>query len=368
MELDKHCRSVPQGVWIALLWLGFSLLNATQMVAGMRAVGMRHAWGRLFTVIFLSWLVWGLATPIVLWLGRKFSPVRWRLVSTWLVHIGACLLIAVVYSAWSGWLQQMFPPWGDDSSQDSFPHLWFNAIYEEFHLFFILYAAILAVQYTLESRKRLARREAETARLQAQLSEAQLESLRRQLEPHFLFNALNAVAGLVREKRDEAAVTMLAGLSDLLRRVLDGSGTQEVSLGEEMEFLNKYLEIQKTRFAERLQLKVDVPRELFAARVPSLILQPLVENAIQHGIGKRVSGGEIGITATRLNGSLIMKVYNDGPQLPADWERAGVGVGISNARARLRSLYGPSCELCIRNRDAGGVETSLSLPYKAGAP
>jgi len=328
---------------------------------------MQHAWGRLFLVVSLSWLVWGIATPVVLWLGRKFPPTRWKPLSTWLVHLGFCLLIAAIYSAWAGFLQQAFPPWGNDSSSSSFTHLWFNAFYGEFHLFLILYASILAIQYTLESRQRLVEREAEAARLQAQLSQAQLESLRRQLEPHFLFNALNAIAALVRERRAAAAVSMIAGLSDLLRRVLDGSGTQEVSLGEEMEFLKKYLEIQKTRFADRLRLNVDVPRELFAARVPSLILQPLVENAIQHGIGKRISGGEIRVTAARSNGNLIMKVYNDGPQLPAGWEQARPGVGISNARARLRSLYGESCNLDLRNRDEGGVEAALSLPFKGGS-
>jgi len=350
------------------VWLGFSLLNATQIVVGMRAVGMQHAWGRLFGVIFLSWTVWALATPIVLQLGQKFPPTRWKPVSTWLVHLGCCMVIAIIYSAWTAVLQQIFPPWGKDSSQDSFSHLWFNAFYGEFHLFFLLYVVILAVQYTVDFRKRLAAQEAEAVRLEAQLSEARLEALRRQLEPHFLFNALNAIAGLVRERRDETAVSMLVGLSDLLRRVLDGSSTQEVSLGEEMEFLNKYLEIQKTRFVERLKLSVDVPSDLFPARVPSLILQPLVENAIQHGIGKRVRGGEIEIVGSRSNGLLILTIYNDGPQLAADWEQARAGVGISNARARLRSLYGPSCGLEIHNCDGGGVEVSLSLPFKESVP
>jgi two-component system, LytTR family, sensor kinase len=365
MEMNHRRETYARYRWIALLWLAFSLLNATQIVVGMHAVGMQHEWGRLFAVIFLAWLVWALATPSIVWLGRKFPPIRWKPVSTWLVHLGYCMLIAVIYSAWAGYLQKLFPPWNEDPSYESFSHLWFSAFYGEFHLFFILYAAILAIDYTLQSRQRLAAREAEAARLQAQLSEAQLEALRRQLEPHFLFNALNAIAGLVREQRDEDAVNMIAGLSDLLRRVLDDSGNQEVSLGEEMEFLDKYLEIQKMRFADRLQLKVEVPRELFSARLPSLILQPLVENAIQHGIGKRVSGGQIGITAARMNGSLVMKVSNDGPQLPADFKPGRSGVGISNARARLRSLYGESCDLEIRNRAEGGVEASISLPYKA---
>jgi two-component system, LytTR family, sensor kinase len=364
MAMSEQLKTHSRYFWIALLWVLFSLLNATQIVVGMHAVGMHHDWGRLFTVVFLSWLVWALATPSILWLGKRFPPSRWRPLSTWAVHIGYCVLIAAAYAAWGAFLQKVLPPWGTDYSDNPFSHVWLNAFYGEFHIFFVLYGAILAIDYMLESRQRLAAREAEAARLQAQLSRAQLEALRRQLEPHFLFNALNAIAGLVREKRDDDAVSMIAGLSDLLRRVLDSSDSQEVSLGQEMEFLNKYLEIQKMRFADRLQLKVDVPKELFTARLPSLILQPLVENAIQHGIGKRVSGGHIRIAAARMNGSLVMKVYNDGPELPAGFDERRSGVGLSNARARLQSLYGEACDLEIRNRPEGGVETTLSLPYK----
>ncbi len=197
-----------------------------------------------------------------------------------------------------------------------------------------------------------------------QLSRAQLDALRRQIEPHFLFNTLNSIAGLVREKRNDDAVNMIAGLSDFLRRVVEDSGKQQVPLGEEMEFLQKYLDIQKVRFAERLQLHLDVPKELFAAQVPSLILQPMVENAIRHGIAKRAHGGLIRIAAVRSNGMLTLSVYNDGPRLPADWDENNSGIGISNARTRLQSLYGEACNLSLRNHDPDGVEVSVSVPFK----
>jgi LytS/YehU family sensor histidine kinase len=157
---------------------------------------------------------------------------------------------------------------------------------------------------------------------------------------------------------------MIAGLSDFLRRVIEDSGKQQVPLGEEMEFLQKYLDIQKVRFAERLQLRVDVPKELFTAQVPSLILQPMVENAIKHGIAKRAHGGLIRIAAVRSNGMLTLSVYNDGPRLPADWDENNSGIGISNARTRLQSLYGEACNLSLRNHDPGGVEISVSVPFK----
>src|SRR5258707_531028 len=144
----------------------------------------------------------------------------------------------------------------------------------------------------------------------------------------------------------------VSGLSDFLRRVLRGSTEQQVPLGEEMEFAQKYLDIQKVRFAERLQLSVDVPRELYRAQVPSLILQPMVENAVKHGIAKRAQGGAIRVSAFRDNGNLTLSVYNDGPLLPADWAESGIG--IPNVRGRLRGLYGEAFELTMRNREPGG--------------
>jgi len=355
-------RSALSWRWIALTWFGFATVNASDIVGGMRAVGMKHAWARLYFAVCASWLVWALATPFVLRLGDRFPPRQFRPLRTWLIHLGACLGIGFLYSAWCAVLQIWLQPWGYDFVKEFWTTA-FSGFYGQFHLFLILYAAILAIHYTLESNRRLAQRETETARLNEQLTRAQLDALRRQLEPHFLFNALNAIAGLIRERRNDTAVSMIAGLSDLLRRVLDVSDRQEVSLGEEMEFLETYLDIQKMRFANRLQLSVNVPAEFMAARVPSLILQPMVENAIEHGIGKRAAGGIIRVGAARDNGLLTLSIYNDGPRIPDDWEQLRAGVGISNVRARLLSLYGSACALNIRNRDRG-VEVLLSVPFK----
>jgi LytS/YehU family sensor histidine kinase len=284
----------------------------------------------------------------------------------WVVHLSACLLVAALYSVWGAALQKTVQPWGYALIY-GFWKTAFSIFYGEFHIFLILYASILALDFTIESHRRLAQRETEAARLSEQLSRAQFDALRRQLEPHFLFNTLNAIAGLIREQRNDDAVSMIAGLSDLLRRVLDDSGRQEVPLDEEMEFLTTYLEIQKTRFGDRLQINLDVARETLSARVPSLILQPMVENAIEHGIRKRASGGLLRVGAERNNGRLTLSIYNDGPQLPNDWQQQSTGIGISNVRARLESLYGETCALDIHNRDQG-VEVLLSVPYRTGAP
>lgn len=358
-------QSTKSWFWIACLWLGFAIVNATQIVGGMRAVGMEHPWLRLFLTVVLSWLVWALATPVILRFGRRFPLNRWRSLRTWLIHLGLCVAVGVVYSLWAGWLQLWLQPWGY-AQVTKFGRTAFYSFSGEFHLFLILYAAILGISYTLESTRRLAQRETEAAQLNEQLSRAQLDALRRQLEPHFLFNTLNAIAGLVREARNEDAVNMIAGLSDLLRRVLDTSDLQEVSLGEEMEFLETYLDIQKTRFGDRLEVSLNVPREFVSARLPSLILQPMVENAIEHGIRTRSAGGALRISAIRNNGLLTLSVYNDGPRISANWEQLRSGVGIANVRARLQNLYGAECGFDIRNREHG-VEVLLSVPYKAEA-
>jgi two-component system LytT family sensor kinase len=350
--------------WNAAIWSSIGLFDATQSVFVMRSEGMHHAWMALFVTLLLSWLPWALATPIVLRLGLRCPPVRLRPISTWLTHLAACATIALASSAWVTGLEELLNPWAKSPGSEPFRDLWIDRLYNGLLQSVFLYAAILVVGYVLDSRERLANQRIETARLNEQLSKAQLSALRRQIEPHFLFNTLNAISGLVREGKNGAAVSMIAGLSDFLRRVLEDSDRQQVPLGEELEFAKKYLDIQKVRFAERLQLTLDVPSALFPAQVPSLILQPMVENAVKHGIAKRVHGGAIRIAAFRSNGMLTLSVYNDGPSLPADWEEAHSGIGISNARSRLQSLYGDGFELSIRNQEPGGVEVSVSVPFK----
>jgi two-component system LytT family sensor kinase len=365
---SHHSRShLPKSrlwLWIASIWFGIGLFDATQTVFVMRSEGMHHAWARLFFAMVVAWLPWALATPLVLRLASRVPPGKLRPFFTWLTHLSAAATIGLASAAWMGWLELLLNPYALASPRGTFLFIWLDRFYNGLLATMLLYGTILIVNYVLESKERLAQQQTETARLNEQLSKAQLDALRRQIEPHFLFNTLNAVAGLVREGRNDAAVSMIAGLSDFLRRVLEDSTRQQVPLGEEMEFAQKYLDIQKVRFAERLQLSVDVPRELYPAQVPSLILQPMVENAVKHGIAKRAQGGAIRIAASRNNGRLTLSVCNDGPYLPADWETNGSGIGLSNVRTRLRSLYGGAFELNIRNQDAGGVEVAVSLPFR----
>jgi signal transduction histidine kinase len=365
LEYDLNMDGVRpfKWFWVASIWSGIAVFDATQTVVSMRAEGMHHAWLELFATTLLAWLPWALATPLLVRLGRRYPPSYLRL-SFWLTHLAAFIAINLMYAAWNTWLEKWLNPYQLHPPPGPFTSILFARFYSGILSALILYASILAISYVLDSRERLALQQTEASRLNEQLSKAQLDALRRQIEPHFLFNTLNAIAGLVREKKNEEAVTMIAALSDFLRRTLEESSRQQVPLGEELEFLQKYLDIQRVRFADRLQLSMNVPADLAVAQVPFLILQPVVENAIKHGIAKRVQGGTIRIAASRSNGMLKLNVYNDGPGLPENWEEARSGIGITNMRTRLQSLYGDSFELSLRNQDPGGVELSVSLPFR----
>lgn len=358
-----HTPQAPRWFWIVSICLGLGLFDALQDVAVMRTEGMHHPLARLFAAMLLSWMPWVLATPVVLRLQRQY-PLQRTMPGPWLIHGGGCVFIAIVSGIWDAALQKFLHPWSSTSSTLPFVTLSLTKFYGELLSCVVLYSCVLLVGHMLESRERLALQRTEAARLNEQLSKAQLNALRQQIEPHFLFNTLNAISGLVREERNDAAVGMIAGLSDLLRHTLKDSNLQEVRLEEELLFLQKYLDIQKIRFAERLQLSVDIDKEFLSARVPSFILQPIVENALKHGIAARANGGVIRITASRSNGLLTFRVYNDGPSLPAGWENNRSGVGISNVRTRLQSLYGNVYDLTIRNQALGGVEALVSVPFR----
>jgi two-component system, LytTR family, sensor kinase len=364
MGIQQIGTRPPHWHWILAFWFSLGLFDATQTVVAMRAQGMQHAWPQLFAVLVLCWLPWALATPLILFLGNRYPLFPIRSFSAWALHGTALVLLAVTSAAWSALLERILNPWTPTLPPAAFSDLWLKKSYSQLLSSLIFYGCILLVGYLLESRERLAQQKLVAAQLNEQLTKAQLNALRHQIEPHFLFNTLNAVAGLVREGNNDGAVDMIAGLSDLLRHSLRDDGKQEVPLGEELEFVRKYLDIQKVRFSERLRVTIDLTPELLEARVPSLILQPVVENAVKHGIAKRAQGGAIEISAIRMNGTLTLSVFNDGPCLPEAWDTRRVAIGLSNVRERLHTLYGPDSELEVANEGTRGVKVSISVPFR----
>ena len=225
------------------------------------------------------------------------------------------------------------------------------------------YGGVVAVAHALLYRNLLREREVAANRLQARLAEARLQVLRVQLQPHFLYNTLHAITALVRE--DPAGARRMTGrLRELLRRTLDEGARQEVTLREELELLDGYLEIQQTRFQERLRVHRDVAPEALEARVPSFILQPLVENALRHGLGRRAAPGRLEIVARRRDGTLAVEVRDDGLGLPAGAGAVREGLGLANTRARLRQLYGSAHRFELRNGEHGGATAELVIPFR----
>jgi two-component system LytT family sensor kinase len=356
-------------LWIAGLWSALAIANATQTVVGMMAQGMQHDWPALFGTVALTFLPWTLATPVVVRVTHRYPPVAASGLRGAGWHLLVCTAIAVVYGFWSAWLQILLKPLGPGTIYTPLPQFAFSMLLGYLHLNVITYAAILAVVSTLKSRQRLAQREMEASRLSAQLSLARLEAFRRQLAPHFLFNALNGISGLVRCGSNEQAVSMIAGFSEFLRYLLRDGDRQEIPLAEEIECLGQYVAIQRMRFADRLKFETKIPADLQAVQVPALLLQPVVENAIEHGIGKRAAGGTISVTATRSRTAVTICVYNDGPELSPHWGSA-TGIGIRNTQARLKSLFGEDGTFELRNCDwngGAGVEAIVTLPCAAPA-
>ena len=347
-------------LWIVAIWCAGGFVDASQTVLMMRAEGGHHPWLPLFLTEFATWLPWALATPPISGLARRRPIIRGTTASTAGMHLATFAAVSLVAAAWSAMLEMLFNPW--DHQLESYFTVWRSLLLNQTLIYLIVYALILTITFVMDSRENMALQQTETARLNEQLSRAQLAALRRQMEPHFMFNALNSIAGLVRDQRNDAAVSMIVGLSEFLRRASEDSHRSQVTLAEEVEYLQRYLDIQKVRFGDRLQVSVDIPSELLQAPVPNLLLQPLVENAIKHGIATRIAGGAVRVAGARRDGKLCLSVYNDGPSLPADGRATDTGIGLGNLRTRLRILHGSESDFSLRNCGTGGVEVMVTLP------
>lgn len=229
-----------------------------------------------------------------------------------------------------------------------------------YHTFVLL--AWSALYFGIKHYRDLQEQTARALKAESMAHQAQLSALRYQLNPHFLFNSLNAVSTLVAQNENAAANRMIARLSEFLRLTIEGSNAQEVPLAAELEFVKRYLEIEQVRLGDRLEVKLDVSPDSLAVPVPNLILQPLVENAVRHSIAPRESGGRLEIEARCAEGMLRLEVRDDGPNLAGDLSTLRQGVGLSNTRARLIQLYGPSHRFELRVIDAGGLAVVIGLP------
>jgi hypothetical protein len=346
-------RNLP---WIVSLsfWTALGLLCGLQIWISMFAHG--HSLVRVLAYQVLIWNAWFLLAPCIGWLGRRFPliPPTGRNV---IVHAVAALAIAPIHTAWWTMLLVNMRPY-DAMSVDDFAEGYTAILRSGLALQLCLYCCVLAAQHAREYYDKYRDRERVAARLEVSLSEARLHALELQIRPHFLFNTLNSISALVRTARQREAVTMIAGLSELLRYSLDHAGEQRVALATELAITERYLEIERLRFPDRMAFAIEASDEVRRAAVPTLLLQPLAENAIRHGIARSAGPGRLAIRAARDGDRLCIEVFNTGA-LAADHRP---GVGLRNTIARLDHLYGDDHRFELRD-DVDGVIAAIALPW-----
>lgn len=310
----------------------------------------------------LEAFLWAISTLGIFWLARRFPIERGRLLRGAVVHLGAAIVIALARTGIMVVLS-WYVPWVRARSFG----MWFWATSSQNFLF---YALLLGIGHLVLYYRRYREREQAAAQLARGLTEARLQALKMQLQPHFLFNTLNAISALIPADAQPAR-RMVARLGDLLRSTLEHEATQEVTLREELAFLEPYLEIEQARLEDRLTVVMHIAPDTLEARVPHLLLQPLVENAIRHGIASRIEPGTVEISSTRTSDGhfLRLEIRDDGRGLDRSGDRdAGAnprrGVGLTNIRSRLEQLYGAEHRFKLENHAGGGTLVQIALPFR----
>jgi signal transduction histidine kinase len=321
----------------------------------------------------LAWYTWMAAAPAIYWLRRRFPVARGRWVGglaglvggglgIYLVVTNARFLIRLVSD------ERLPPTAGPAFTWTNYVHTQSVLMPLDFLTYCSFFAASLSIDYYFKHRQRaeeVMRLQLQAARLESELSQAQLTMLRGQLHPHFLFNAFNAIATLVRQRKNELAVEMIAQLGELLRLTIENIDLQEQSVEQEFDFAGRYLEVERVRFCDKLKTEVELAPSARGCIVPNLLLYPLVENAVKHGISRRVDTGCVRVTAARAGDRLRLEVIDDGPGAELEpLRRPWGGNGLRATRTRLDQAYGSDYALEIERRPEGGTAVRLDLPWR----
>lgn len=372
---------LPPLLLLAALWLVLVVLFAGQFI-----IAGAVEWEDSAERSIQFWLVWLPLLPLTAWLARRFPLERRRPVVSIAVHLVACVAVVLICQEFtpvrppatrdkegSPPREGSSPPWnhgsrpGPPGEDRRFmrPRGFSGPQAFRVLLDVLVYGGVVSLTHTIALLRRSRQRERRALELEASLSRARLDALRLQINPHFLFNTLNAIASLI-HSRPDAADEMIGSLSDLLRATLQGAGNHEVPLRQELELLRLFTDIERTRFGDRIAFMEDIAPDALAAKVPSLILQPLVENAIRHGLEPRVDRGTVTVAARREGESLHLSVSDDGVGFSGNEHAAADGpggIGLTNTRDRLRALYGDAHSLTIAPGPAGGTVVSITIPF-----
>jgi two-component system LytT family sensor kinase len=345
------------GIW-TLVGLFFASQIYFYFAGTPRAVSLLRSLAWQMSAVYLL----AIFTFLILWLARRFPFDRKCWHRSLLFHIPASFAIAAILTAGHITIDAFFDETFRRVAFISFPARVFVSIDKNF----IVYWLVIWASHALNYYKRYRESELQASRLSAQLAEAQLQALKMQLHPHFLFNTLHSISSLL-SRDTEAARRMIARLGDFLRLTLENNGAQEVLLHDELDFLKCYLDIEGIRFYDRLTVRMEIEPQTLGSRVPNLILQPIVENAIRHGIAPRSTPGVIEIKAARAGDTLRLEVRDDGPGLPVEVGSGRLGrrgIGLSNTQNRLRQLYGQDSSLEMMNDARGGLRVTLEIPFR----
>lgn len=354
-------------------WTALAIVSAGETSVVYEQLGEPIPWTKAFFKSLSFAYLWALFSFLIVFLSRNFRLERQNLRKSLPIHISASLILAAVQLAVFILLDQIAI--STDLSHESLILIKSDDPFgfgEKYMVYFktnfasgvFIYWMILGFINALDFYRKYKVQQVKTSQLETRLAQAQLKSLKMQLHPHFLFNTLNAISTLI-HKDPEAADRMLSRLSDLLRITLDNSGSQEIDLNKELDFLQRYLEMEQIRFGDRLNVNIEIEPEILDAQVPNLILQPLVENAIRHGISPNAGPGVIEIRCHRDNGMLELQVKDNGRGLSV-YQQAHLreGIGISNTRERLKQLHGAHQSFDLRNSDDGGLIATVRMPYR----
>ena len=312
--------------------------------------------------------LWALATPLVVWAAARLPIERNNWLRSSLLHVPISIVLSLGVTAIGHVLNWLY--WDFSLGK---PFSWERMgrfVVANFSEGIGIYMLIALTSYAFSYYRRFREGQLRTLQLEAQLSQAQLQALKMQLHPHFLFNTLHSISALLNKDAD-AARKMITRLGDFLRLTLENSGSQEVTLQQEMEFLSCYLEIERIRFQDRLTTRIDVAQQTLDAKVPNLLLQPIVENAIRHGIAPRSTPGLIEIEAKQRNGTLRIQVRDNGPGLPAHRTSENLfkrGLGLANTETRLERLYGSDHLFDLSNDPDGGMVVTMEIPFHTEKP
>jgi len=354
----------------AIAWSVITLVSASEHVLYWRRTGGLIAFGHALVVQAPGWAVWALATAPIIWLSRRL-PLAWPIrLPALAAHVTACVTTAAAFTvAYTAAIHAF--PFRPGKGETLLRELW-NHLVSWAPFLLMAYASLVGIGHAVEYAERVrheqtekAGLETQKAGLETQLVEAQLGALRMQLQPHFLFNTLNGVAMLIRAGDPGRAVEMIALLGEVLRGLLRTSSDLEAPLASELQLLRKYLEIEQIRFGDRLRVAWRVDDGVTGALVPPLILQPVVENALRHGLWPLTEGGALAIAARRAGGALELEVIDQGVGLAPGFDPdRSTGVGLANVRARLARMYGADAGLEVGAGAACGVRVRLRLPYR----